>query len=50
MAFKSRFSGRKTSTTSKRGPLKTRVNSSGYAQFKDPATGQWPVLNFVCEA
>lgn len=30
---------RKNKTTSK--SLKTRVNSSGYQQFKDPKTGRW---------
>jgi hypothetical protein len=26
-------------------PLKTRVNSNGYAQFKDPNTGLWTLTH-----
>ncbi len=27
------------------GNLQTRVNSSGYSQFKDPGTGQWTLTH-----
>ena len=27
------------------GPLETRVNSSGYQQFKDPSTGKWTLTH-----
>ena len=35
-----RGSGSRTKSSTK-GPLKTRVNGSGYQQFKDPTTGTW---------
>ena len=33
------------SNTSWKGSLKTRVNSSGYQQFKDPHTGRWTLTH-----
>lgn len=35
-----RRNGGRTGSSSKR-TLQTRVNSSGYQQFKDPRTGKW---------
>lgn len=29
----------------KHGSLRTRINSSGYMQFKDPNTGQWTLTH-----
>ena len=31
--------------TSRKGSLETRVNSSGYQQFKDPSTGRWELTH-----
>ena len=35
--------GRNRST--RKGSLETRVNSSGYQQFKDPGTGKWTLTH-----
>ena len=43
MAKQRRSGGRNSSN--RRGSLKTRVNSSGYQQFKDPGTGQWTLTH-----
>lgn len=37
--------GRSNSGKGKSRSLQTRVNSSGYAQFKDPGTGQWTLTH-----
>jgi hypothetical protein len=42
MASKRRFSAGKKHG---QGTLQTRINSSGYAQFKDPHTGQWKLTH-----
>lgn len=31
--------------SSRKGPLETRVNGSGYQQFKDPSSGQWTLTH-----
>ncbi len=31
--------------SSRKGSLETRVNRSGYQQFKDPSTGQWTLTH-----
>lgn len=31
--------------SSRKGSLDTRVNSSGYQQFKDPSTGKWTLTH-----
>jgi hypothetical protein len=45
MAFTRRFSAGRTTQQRAKRLLQTRVNSSGYAQFKDPKTRQWTLTH-----
>jgi len=45
MPFTRRFPGSRGRSQSTKRTFQTRVNSSGYAQFKDPSTGQWALTH-----
>jgi hypothetical protein len=45
MASKRRFNFGGSMSQGQKKVLQTRVNGSGYAQFKDPNTGQWTLTH-----